>query len=863
MADINELLTDPNFLNLLAGVGSRLGGPGSVAEALGAPTQLYTSSLAAQQAAAKVAQQPAPTIRSYRDVIDRLGGEVTPRGTPGPSSFSRKRDGSYVLEGDLDAPIQKEIDATLSPYTGSQAPRFTPTERAVDALVSPYTGSQESRRSLGEAPTQQELDDTLGFPTATPTPRSTQGVAGSGSAPGAMPPALPVSPQGVAPSPVSPQVVAPSSSGPRVPEEGVITARDLRGLNPDQVNALLGRQLQASTLEGQVLGLAGRDISSSRTHQRLVAEAGRREAATTANALTAAKHKAAETIAKSNLTVEQQESAFQRLDQATTLDQARVELVNAAKLPPRIVSAQEREDYSREQFGGRSYGQLTAAEQQAVNARVLREKTTFDIHATDTGLYRIDRRTGQVSQVRAPGGAGAAPSGTAAPAADYRADTERQRVLVQKYQALTPEAARVEAGKDLQTAQNPTERAAIVDSYEIAHGTTGGPRLSAAPAALVPYENLSPFAKSVSAPAEPPAFGAKPPTEAQSRALGYGSRALQAHEIITNLEKQNPATATNYRLWLAHKLDELGEWSPLKAGGAVSGLGVAAGTLGGITGTAGTIAGMPLGNVAYAIARGAAQGAARGSLIGGAIGAGVAGSVTLSPVVAGLLRTEDERQYLAAKLDFMSATLRKESGAAISVGEFVSEDKRFFPQLNDNASVIQQKERAREQAIASFQQESGRKLAAPRVAPTTPAQTFLAPGAGEDVAKDLMRQQEDLRQRLGTPGASGAPGVPLVPPGRTESFAPIPRELPAQVLPVSPAAQQRNAPGAAPKATLAVEHMPHLMALKDYKSDAIGKGAADEHLRAIGAETLAQQLSYYGPAQKAAIRSRMKKLGMQ
>ena len=60
-----------------------------------------------------------------------------------------------------------------------------------------------------------------------------------------------------------------------------------------------------------------------------------------------------------------------------------------------------------------------------------------------------------------------------------------------------------------------------------------------APAAgVVPYENLSPFAKNVSEPPRAPAFGAKPPTEGQAKAQGYGSRALQAHEIVQDLESK-------------------------------------------------------------------------------------------------------------------------------------------------------------------------------------------------------------------------------------------------------------------------------------------------------------------------------------
>ena len=59
------------------------------------------------------------------------------------------------------------------------------------------------------------------------------------------------------------------------------------------------------------------------------------------------------------------------------------------------------------------------------------------------------------------------------------------------------------------------------------------------------------------------------------------------------------------------------------------------------------------------------------------------------------------RQMLnQAKRDFMNAVLRRESGAAISAGEFDSADKQYFPQLGDSAAVIAQKAKNRQLAIS-------------------------------------------------------------------------------------------------------------------------------------------------------------------
>ena len=60
----------------------------------------------------------------------------------------------------------------------------------------------------------------------------------------------------------------------------------------------------------------------------------------------------------------------------------------------------------------------------------------------------------------------------------------------------------------------------------------------------------------------------------------------------------------------------------------------------------------------------------------------------------------DKQQMLdQAKRDFMTAVLRRESGASISPGEFDTADKQYFPQINDSPKVIAQKARNRELAI--------------------------------------------------------------------------------------------------------------------------------------------------------------------
>ena len=65
------------------------------------------------------------------------------------------------------------------------------------------------------------------------------------------------------------------------------------------------------------------------------------------------------------------------------------------------------------------------------------------------------------------------------------------------------------------------------------------------------------------------------------------------------------------------------------------------------------------------------------------------------------------QQYLAAKMNFITAVLRKESGAAISDTEFVNEDLKYFPQVGESDAVIEQKRLARKTAINSMKAQSG------------------------------------------------------------------------------------------------------------------------------------------------------------
>ena len=68
---------------------------------------------------------------------------------------------------------------------------------------------------------------------------------------------------------------------------------------------------------------------------------------------------------------------------------------------------------------------------------------------------------------------------------------------------------------------------------------------------------------------------------------------------------------------------------------------------------------------------------------------------------------EAQQQVNQAKSNFITAVLRKESGAVISDSEFEREDQKYFPQINDNDAVIKQKANARKTAIRAMEIQAG------------------------------------------------------------------------------------------------------------------------------------------------------------
>lgn len=84
------------------------------------------------------------------------------------------------------------------------------------------------------------------------------------------------------------------------------------------------------------------------------------------------------------------------------------------------------------------------------------------------------------------------------------------------------------------------------------------------------------------------------------------------------------------------------------------------------------------------------------------------GLVNLPPDgIANLMRSPDHQQYRQAAKQWIRAFLRKESGAAISDGEFAQDFQTYFPQPGDSKEVVEQKRNARTAAMSGFALEAG------------------------------------------------------------------------------------------------------------------------------------------------------------
>lgn len=89
-------------------------------------------------------------------------------------------------------------------------------------------------------------------------------------------------------------------------------------------------------------------------------------------------------------------------------------------------------------------------------------------------------------------------------------------------------------------------------------------------------------------------------------------------------------------------------------------------------------------------------------LVGGAL----ASAANALPTALGGA-SDQQQSYEQAQRNFVSAVLRKESGAAISNEEYANEAQKYFPQPGDAPATIEQKARARDLAIEGLKAQAG------------------------------------------------------------------------------------------------------------------------------------------------------------
>lgn len=140
-------------------------------------------------------------------------------------------------------------------------------------------------------------------------------------------------------------------------------------------------------------------------------------------------------------------------------------------------------------------------------------------------------------------------------------------------------------------------------------------------------------------------------TETQSNATAFGMRMKEANSILTTLEQ---------------------------AGVKNTGL---------ISGVAGSIVGVV-------------------PLIGDKLTGMTESVFNVLPRIMGGLSPE-QQQVAQARLNFITANLRKESGATLLPSEFITEEKKYFPKPGDDATVIAQKQKARNLALKAMEIQAG------------------------------------------------------------------------------------------------------------------------------------------------------------
>ena len=116
------------------------------------------------------------------------------------------------------------------------------------------------------------------------------------------------------------------------------------------------------------------------------------------------------------------------------------------------------------------------------------------------------------------------------------------------------------------------------------------------------------------------------------------------------------------------------------------------------------------------------------------------------PGIGNYLITDEYRMYDQAKRDFINATLRRESGAAIADSEFDNANKQYFPQPGDDAKTLAQKAANRKTAYTGISRAAGPSYK-PKV--LKPLEKIDVEPTQEEIDAEILRRKK-LQQNKGT-----------------------------------------------------------------------------------------------------------------
>lgn len=127
----------------------------------------------------------------------------------------------------------------------------------------------------------------------------------------------------------------------------------------------------------------------------------------------------------------------------------------------------------------------------------------------------------------------------------------------------------------------------------------------------------------------------------------------------------------------------------------------------------------------------------------------LSGRIPLGEAIESQVKDPAIRAQIQAEADWIAAKLRRESGAAISVGEYKAESNRYFPRKGDSKSIIEEKAAARKQVELGLRQESGRATPPP-IAPTPKYKEEVkeAPKAPQKKPSNLNLKEMTYEQKL-------------------------------------------------------------------------------------------------------------------